>query len=80
MCVLSFMFVSTSLNLLAWIEKYLNNKLQIKSGTCEEETQVNSTVNSEIFAEVYFHESSPIQSFARINPEKWHNSFPLLWR
>ena len=69
------MFVSTSLNLLAWIEKCLNNKLQIKSGTCEEETQVNSTVNLEIFAEVYFHESSLIRSFARINPEKWQISF-----
>ena len=75
MCALSFSFVSTSLNLLAWIEKCLNNKLRIKSRTCEYETQVNSTVNLEIFVEVYSHESSPIRSFARINPEKWQNSF-----
>ena len=67
MCVLSILFVSTSLNLLAWIEKCLNNKLQIKSGTCEEELQDKSTVFenfrgglfSQKFADTEFRENKP---------------------
>ena len=63
----SFLFVSTSFNLLAWIEKCLNNKLRVKSGTCEEELQVNSTVFenfrgglfSRKFADTEFRENKP---------------------
>ena len=66
MCVFSILFVSTSLNLLAWIKKCLSNKLWIKSGTCEDETQVNNTTNLEIFAEIFDSEVNHKRHFIKI--------------
>ena len=81
MCAFSILFVSTSLNLLAWIKKCLNNKLQIKSGNYDKETQVNNTINLEIFAEVYYHETKRIRSFMKIKPQETAKLFfPLLLR